>query len=566
VSLIATANFIVGGPYTVAVGVGGPYSVTFSLTNDAAPAGVTYTVGTTADHVFGQTDGTTCLTAGNTTCTLRDAIAYAVSGTDTIAFNGTGRGTIALTSGTLTLAASVVIAGPGSSLVTVDGGCTGCDPGGTPSGGVRVFAVNGGVTVAIGGLTIQHGNMVGSGIGGGGIYNTGTLTVTNSTISGNATDRWGGGIYNTGTLTVMNSTISGNSVPYTGSGILNAGTATVTNATIASNRSGTGGGIANCPTAGCVNASDGVTMTITNTTITDNSVTTTFSIETSGGGIFNGARLTVTNSTISGNRVATTGSSINGGGIANVFAATITDTIIAGNSLAPGSFGTASGPDLSGTITTGGHNLIGTTDGATITLGPGDRVNPIPLLGTLGNYGGPTQTIPLLTGSPAIGHGDLTICTQSGAGHVNTLDQRRFARPTTLCAIGAFEPLLSAIGPSSGGTTGGAAVTLTGTGFAPGATVSLGGASCTNVQIVSSTTLRCTTATRAAGVVDVAVTVNSQTGTLTGGYTYGVVNPQPSSQPTVAAAGSPTALPAMHPAAGAGVGAPTPNPQPMRHP
>ena len=54
---------------------------------------------------------------------------------------------------------------------------------------------------------------VGNGVAdGGGIYNTGTLTVQNSTLSGNTTggNGSGGGIYNTGTLTVQNSTLSGN--------------------------------------------------------------------------------------------------------------------------------------------------------------------------------------------------------------------------------------------------------------------------------------------------------------------------------------------------------------------
>ena len=49
---------------------------------------------------------------------------------------------------------------------------------------------------------------------GGGIFNTGTLTINNSTISGNtaaALMPTGGGIYNGGTLTINNSTISGNS-------------------------------------------------------------------------------------------------------------------------------------------------------------------------------------------------------------------------------------------------------------------------------------------------------------------------------------------------------------------
>ena len=50
---------------------------------------------------------------------------------------------------------------------------------------------------------------------GGGIYNAGTLTVTNSTLSGNSpANSAGGGIYNAGTLTVSNSTFSSNWVDF----------------------------------------------------------------------------------------------------------------------------------------------------------------------------------------------------------------------------------------------------------------------------------------------------------------------------------------------------------------
>src|SRR5439155_1298585 len=87
-------------------------------------------------------------------------------------------------------------------------------------------------------------------------------------------------------------------------------------------------------------------------------------------------------------------------------------------------------------------------------------------------------------------------------------------------------PAVSAISPSSGTSSGGTAVTVTGTGFAAGATVSLGGTAATNVTVVSSTSLTATTAAHAAGAVNVVVTnSDGQSGTLTGGYTY--TNPAP---------------------------------------
>src|SRR5437867_2702581 len=106
--------------------------------------------------------------------------------------------------------------------------------------------------------------------------------------------------------------------------------------------------------------------------------------------------------------------------------------------------------------------------------------------------------------------------------HVSGVDQEKVARFTDTSA----GPTVSAISPSSGTSSGGTAVTVTGTGFAAGATVSLGGTAATNVTVVSSTSLTATTAAHAAGVVNVVVTnSDGQSGTLTGGYTY--TNPAP---------------------------------------
>ena len=64
-------------------------------------------------------------------------------------------------------------------------------------------------------------------------------------------------------------------------------------------------------------------------------------------------------------------------------------------------------------------------------------------------------------------------------------------------------------------------MTISGTNFASGATVTFGGTSATSVVVVSSTTITATTPAHAAGVVNVVVTNNNgQSGTLTNGYTY----------------------------------------------
>jgi Big-like domain-containing protein/IPT/TIG domain-containing protein len=82
-------------------------------------------------------------------------------------------------------------------------------------------------------------------------------------------------------------------------------------------------------------------------------------------------------------------------------------------------------------------------------------------------------------------------------------------------------PTVTGIAPSSGPTTGGTSVTITGTGFQAGATVKLGGTLATNITISSSTSISATTPAHSAGVVDVQVTnTDNQSGTLTSGFTY----------------------------------------------
>jgi len=82
-------------------------------------------------------------------------------------------------------------------------------------------------------------------------------------------------------------------------------------------------------------------------------------------------------------------------------------------------------------------------------------------------------------------------------------------------------PVVSAISPSIGSTAGGTAVSITGTGFVAGATVTIGGASCGTLTVVSPTLITCTTSAAGAGLVDVVATnVDTQTGTLFLGYLY----------------------------------------------
>jgi len=283
--------------------------------------------------------------------------------------------------GTLTVAASILT---GNS----------CYAGGINGAGGAISNADG--TVAITGSTFSDNaaNYVSSG---GAISNAGgTVTITDSSFSGNRAAYYGGGIYNSGMLTVTSSTLSGNSV---GGGFASAG-----------------GGIYN------VGA-----MVVTNCTLSGN---TALVSRGGGGGIVNdvGGTLAVTSSTISGNH----GQSV--GGIANAGTTTIRNTIVAVND--NGFFGPFH-PDVDGVFNSQGHNLIGIGDGGGYADSDlvGTSGNPIePKLGPLQDNGGPTFTMALLPGSPAIDAGDNADAPpfdQRGPGFARIVNGR--------IDIGAFE-------------------------------------------------------------------------------------------------------------------------------
>jgi hypothetical protein len=87
--------------------------------------------------------------------------------------------------------------------------------------------------------------------------------------------------------------------------------------------------------------------------------------------------------------------------------------------------------------------------------------------------------------------------------------------------ISTTAPTVGSVSPPLGTTLGGTSVTVTGTNFVPGATLSIGGTAASNVAVVNSTTLTATSPAHAAGVVNVVVTnPNTESGTLTNGFTY----------------------------------------------
>ena len=103
----------------------------------------------------------------------------------------------------------------------------------------------------------------------------------------------------------------------------------------------------------------------------------------------------------------------------------------------------------------------------------------------------------------------------------NTGDFIHFKEVSSQPPGSAAAPTVTSINPNSGSVNGGTPVTITGTGFASGATVAVGGVAATNVTVVSGTQIIATTgASGTPGTVNVVATVSGQSATLTGGFTY----------------------------------------------
>ncbi len=246
------------------------------------------TVNTTSDDPSALIPGKT---------TLRDAINQADTDTSNsyvIKFSVSLPAMINLTSALPDLSNNIAINGPGASKLTVQR-----DSSAAP---FSIFTVDSGVAVSSSGVTISGGAFEPfiSGVGPlGGIYNAGTLKVSNSTVTDNYA-YYGGCIENVGTATVIGSTFTGNYAAYGGGLYNNDGTVMVSNSTFASNVviDNAGGGLYN----------NGGTVTVRNSTFASNRIV---NLPGSGGGICNdnGGTLMVSSSTFTNNS-ATFGSGL----------------------------------------------------------------------------------------------------------------------------------------------------------------------------------------------------------------------------------------------------------------
>ncbi len=404
----------------VANATGGNGSDIGAFELDTAQSGSNFVVTSTAD-----TDDGACSVQD---CTLREAInasndtGSALANPVQITFDATvfaNTQTISLGTALDALSADVTITGP-VARVTLQA---------VNANTFDIFSVNSGVKVNFNGLNVSRSHY--------GVNNLGTLVITNCALNNNFY-----GIYNgtSGTLNAANCTLNANAF-----GILNLGaTATATNCILSggTNSIVNGSGTLtakNCTlsgndNAGIVNATNS-TMNVSNCTLSFNY----FGILNSGTltstnctlnrnsqyGIYNGSgTLTATNCTVSGNRFGI--SKIKG-------AVTLKNTLVVGNDV-----------NTSGSLTNGGHNI---TSGTAAEAGLELDNTSLPLLK---DNGGPTKTIAVLPGSPAINAGNnalLPTDTLDLDGDTNTTEPIPFDQRGTGFArvrggridIGAFE-------------------------------------------------------------------------------------------------------------------------------
>jgi CSLREA domain-containing protein len=335
----------------------------------AAPASAaTVVVNTTADLNTGS-----C----SSTCSLRDAVATANPG-DTVQVPA---GHYVLTLGEIAFSKNLTVAGAGARSTILDG-----------NGAGRIFLELNAAqtdTVEIDDVALVNGLAVTNDpifheLNGGAIAGGGALTLRRSLVANNQAAS-GGGIFWISDLTVDQCTIAGNRATTTTNGIAN-------------------GGGAIC--------AGGDLITITNSTLTGNTA-----VAAGGGGaILFFTTVNLVNDTVTGNQAG------HGGGLALSSVGRLANTIVAGNQ--GGDCFTSRGN------ATSDHSLD--SDNSCFLTDAGSKPGVNPLLGPLANNGGPTDTLALLAGSPAIDAGDNATCLPT--------DQRGVTRPQgPACDIGAFE-------------------------------------------------------------------------------------------------------------------------------
>ena len=373
------------------------------------------------------------------------ALQAQLSAGGTVTFDCGGTATIAMT-GPASVPANVTVDVDGGNQITLDGGGA--------HQIMSVLASSGPLQQAhatFRNITFANGYITGGLQAGGAIQNLGDLTVINTVFSGNGANGSGGAIFSeecfscpAAHVTITNSSFTNNHANgYGGAVDIEGDFVTITGSTFSNNTASSAGAVDLY-----TNSTFSVTAVLTGNTFAGNTasqggaigaylnnpgssaslVSNTFygnTGTTAGGALYvNDGNITLTNDTIAGN------TSPAGAGIyvssSYTAAVTIQNTLLSSNT---GGGGNCS--DSGSLISDGANNLqFGDNSCATFTVAN-------PLLSALANNGGPTQTMALQAGSPAIDGGNNATCPAT--------DQRGNARAdgdnngSVVCDIGAYE-------------------------------------------------------------------------------------------------------------------------------
>jgi hypothetical protein len=348
------------------------------------------------------------------------------------------------------------------------GGVGGNGPGNQQNGGSGGIAQGGGAYIGGGTISIdnstfescaavggnagtgQNGSNFGGDSGGGGLYSLGSVTVTDSTFELNSSNGGRGG-------DAFGPDCFGGHIAFDGGAarggaiLADGGSLIVDTATFANNSAhgGNGGDGGKTNGGSCSGTQHGAGGLAYGGAITNN----------------NAATVNIKHATISLNNAQAGNSGVNrsgavspprlvaegtGGGI-RVGSASVTleNTIIAGNTAANGTGNTTGaptpGPNVDGTVTSNGHNLLGVATDAGGFNGTGDQTGTDSLLAAPADNGGPTRTMALSPGSPAIDAGVAAGAAFDQRGRPRTVDDPGVANAATSDGtdIGAFEAAVS---------------------------------------------------------------------------------------------------------------------------
>jgi predicted outer membrane repeat protein len=388
---------------TLAIALSLPIGVLAASSEASAAPPSTFLVNDTTDAALVNPSGTTCVSTNAGSCTLRSAVQAADNlggnvsislpvGLYKITIPSTGSNDPSTGDLDINNGVSLTVTGGGSSSTIIDGNSLD-----------RAFAVQSGASLALSGVTIQHGAMSKnnasvadtSPYNGGAIYNDGTLsvdssvltsnsayddggaiytdsdavstTITNTTATYNSSDDPGGFLYayeGSSSITFVNDTITNNSATYDAGGALydtSTGPVSITNSTISNNIAGDDSG-------GGLYLDDAGSLTITGSTLNSNS-----SDSNEGGAIYdNGSGpISVTGSTLSGN---TTGGDDGGA----IYASDDSTLTVSGSTFAHDNAGDSNG----GAIYLSNTDL--TVSGSTFTANKGAEGGAVYVDGTTG--------------------------------------------------------------------------------------------------------------------------------------------------------------------------------------